>query len=132
MTTFSRVLEKSIYSWLLKHINNNNILVNEQFGFCSNSSIELASYNVINEILQAVNNKNKVGGIFFDLEKAFDCVNHKILLSKLHFYGIKENMCKLIRFYLENRDQRVLLDEKLSQKNISLIVVPSNMLYHKD
>jgi hypothetical protein len=52
-------------------------------------STEKATYNVINEILEALNNKRKVGGIFFELEKAFDCVNHNILLSKLEFYGIK-------------------------------------------
>jgi len=81
--------------------------------------MELASYNLINKILHALNNEIKVRGIFFDLEKAFDCINHIFLLSKLQFYGITENMCKLIRSYLENGDQRVLLSEKLSHINIS-------------
>jgi hypothetical protein len=80
--------------------------------------MELASYNLTNKILQASNNKIKVGGIF-DLEKAFDCVNHTFLLSKLQFYGITENMYKLIRSYLENGDQRVLLSGELSHINTS-------------
>jgi hypothetical protein len=81
--------------------------------------MELASYILIKKILQDLNNKKKVGGVFFDLEKAFDCVNHIFLLSKLQFYAITENIYKLIRSYVEDRDQRVLLSGKLSHINIS-------------
>jgi hypothetical protein len=68
--------------------NNNNILAQEQYGFRNNSSMETASYNLINNIFEALNNKVTVGGIFCDLAKAFDCVKHTILLSRLEFYGI--------------------------------------------
>ena len=54
----------------------------EQHGFRINSSIEVASFTVINEILEAVNNRLSVRGIFCDLEKALDCVNHGILVGK--------------------------------------------------
>jgi len=77
MTSFSKVLEKIMCQRLLKHININNILVNEWFGCRSDSSMEIASYNLVNEILKALSNKSKVGGISFDLEKAFDFVNQK-------------------------------------------------------
>ena len=60
-------------------------------------STEKATYNLINEILEALSNKRKDGGIFFNLEKAFDCVNHNILLSKLEFYGITDNIYILIK-----------------------------------
>jgi hypothetical protein len=92
-----------MYFTVTGSVTNNNILVNEQFGFRSKLSTEKATYNLINEILEALNNKRKVGGIFFDLEKAFDCVNHNILLSKLQFYEIKDTMYTLIKSYLENR-----------------------------
>jgi hypothetical protein len=49
------------------------------------------------------------GGIFCDLQKAFDCVNNNILLTKLEFYGIKRTSLKLIKSYLEGRYQRVIL-----------------------
>jgi hypothetical protein len=47
--------------------------------------------------------------IFFDLEKAFDCVNHEILLYKLEFYGITDNVYMLLKSYLQNRHQRVII-----------------------
>ena len=83
LTSFSKVFEKVIYRRILTHVTNNNILVNEQFGFRSKLSTEKATYNLINEISEALNNKRQVGGIFFDLEKAFYCVNHNIVLPKL-------------------------------------------------
>ena len=50
-----------------------------------------------------MNNKLLVGGIFCDLEKAFDCVNHDVLLHKLKFYGISDKTLQLYRSYLRNR-----------------------------
>jgi len=62
-----------------------NILVKEQYGFKIKSFTKAASYNAINEILKALNNRLSVGGIFYDLEKVFDCVNHGIAVDKSGF-----------------------------------------------
>jgi hypothetical protein len=78
-----------------------NVLVNEQCGFRSNSSEENVSFKLINEILLAVNNKLTVDGIFCDSEKAFYCVSHNILLSKLKFSGIVGKFYMLIKSYLK-------------------------------
>jgi len=81
----------------------NNILVQEQYGFRIHSSPEQAAFTFINSILTAMNNNQMVGGIFCDLQKTFDCVNHKILLQKLEFYGVKGKFKTLIESYLTGR-----------------------------
>jgi hypothetical protein len=54
-----------------------------------------------------MNNKLKVGNIFCDLQKAFDCINHEILLKKLEFYGIEGKSKLRIRSYLTGRFKRL-------------------------
>jgi hypothetical protein len=98
----------------LQHIATKNILAVEQFGFRSSSSTEKASYRLIDDILNALNNRMMVGGIFCDLQKAFCCVNHNVLLTKLEFYGITGITYKLIISYLQGRHQRVVLNNHSS------------------
>jgi hypothetical protein len=110
LTSFSNIFEKFIYNRVYQHISNNQILVNEQFGFKHSSSTDIATYKLTKNILTALNNKLLVGGIFCDLHKAFDCVNYDTVLSKLEFYGISGKPNNLIKSYLQNRYQRVLID----------------------
>jgi len=86
-------------------------LVNEQFGFREKLSTEMANYSLLNNVLSSLVTKNFVGGLFCDLQKAFDCVNHNILLAKIEFYGISVIVNKLMRSYLENRHQRVTMKD---------------------
>jgi hypothetical protein len=83
-----------------------------------------AAYKLINDILTALNDKQFVGGIFFDLEKAFDCVNHNILLAKMEYYGVKGVMYMLSKSYLADRYQRVKFNSKLSNWDKINIGVP--------
>jgi hypothetical protein len=85
---------------MYQHVVQNQILAKEQYGFRSKLSTDNVSYTLIHEILTALNNKQIVGGIFCDLRKAFDCVNHRILLSKLEQYGIVGKFKALITSYL--------------------------------
>jgi phage-related protein len=59
-------------------LNNNEILNEHQFGFRSEVSTENASHILLSEIMEAMNNKQMVGGIFCDLHKALDCINHVV------------------------------------------------------
>jgi hypothetical protein len=81
LTSFSKIIEKLIYMRLITHIVANNLLVQEQYGFRTHSLTEKASFTLINNILTAMNNKLKVGGIFCDLQQAFDWGNHEISLK---------------------------------------------------
>ena len=103
LTSFSKVFDRIIYERLLKHIETNNILAVEQFSFRTSSSTEKASYKLTDNVLNALNNRMMVGGIFCDIQKAFDCVNHNILLTKLEFYGITRITYKLLKSYLKGR-----------------------------
>jgi hypothetical protein len=76
--------------------------MHEQFGFRNNSSTGITSHKLINDLLLSLNNKLRVGGIFCDLQKAFDCIKYDIL-SEMEFYGISSKGNKLIKFYL-NRE----------------------------
>ena len=102
----------------------NNILAKEQYGFRSNTSTEKAIYQLINNILKALGNKYLVGGIFCDLTKVFVCVDHDILLGKLEYYGIKGIANNLIKSYLKDRQQRVVI------RNKSSISLQSNLVLH--
>jgi hypothetical protein len=114
LTSFCKIIEKIIYKRSYCHLNNNNnnnnnnnILVNEQFGFREKLSTEMATYTLLNNVLTSLDRKNFACGLFCDLQKAFTCVNHNILLAKMVFYWISGIVNKLIRSYLENRHQRI-------------------------
>jgi hypothetical protein len=107
LPVFSKVLEKIIYARLSSHLLNNKVLSLHQFGFREHLSTNQAIFSLVNTILEALNKNHKVRGIFCDLHKAFDSVNHKILLKKLQFYGIVGKFYKLIKSYLDNRYQKV-------------------------
>ena len=119
LTSFSKVLEKALYNRLIEYLNDNNIL-NPQFGFRKRLSTENPILKLTHEILNALNNKAMVGSIFFDLAKAFDSVNHLILIKNLPYYGITGKAKMLIESYLLNRFQRVQLESStLNSKTIS-------------
>jgi hypothetical protein len=80
LTSCSKILEKVMQTKLLDHLHKNNIISKEQYGFQMGFTTENAVYKLINEVLNALNNKQLVGGIFCDLAKAFDFVDHDILI----------------------------------------------------
>jgi len=71
-----------------QHLHTNNILVTEQYGFRKGISTEDVAFRLRDITFKSINQQMQVEGIFCDLAKASDCVNHDILSAKLHFYGI--------------------------------------------
>ncbi len=106
-----------------------DIIYKLQFGFRKAHSTEHALLSIIEEIRKNLSNGIFSCGVFVDLEKAFDTVNHKILLSKLEHYGIRDNSLTWIRSYLSNRKQSVKLDGVHSKnENISCGVPQGSIL----
>jgi hypothetical protein len=114
LSSFSKNFEKVIFNRIKHHIDANNILAQEQYGFRTKSSTEVATYILINNALLALDGKLSLGGLFCDLAKAFDSVNHIVLLSKFEFYGINGSIGKMIKSYLNDRYQRTLVNSNYS------------------
>jgi hypothetical protein len=88
LTLFSKIFEIIIQTRTLKHFTKYKILDTEQYAFRRGLKTDNAIYKLTTEILNALNNKQLVGEIFYRLEKEFDCVDYNFLLSKLQFYEI--------------------------------------------
>ena len=107
---FSKIYEKLIYSRTYTFLNVNKLINTNQFGFRSNHSTNHALVNITERIKSLVDTGQYVCGIFIDLEKAFDTVNHNILCEKLNYYGLRGNVNKLFQSYLSNRKQYVSIN----------------------
>jgi len=116
LTSFYKIIEKIIFKRLCNYLSDNNILVGDQCGFREKLSTETAIYTLLNNVLSSFDRRNIVGGLFCNLQKAFDCVNYKILSAKMKFYGISGIASKLMESYLENRYQRISVNNSKSNK----------------
>ena len=106
----AKICEKVIMIRLTKFFEKNNLLSKNQFGFRSNLSTNHAIYNFLHKILLDFQNRKYPVGICCDLSKAFDSVNHTILLNKLSHYGVKGSPLKWFELYLSNRTQIVKIN----------------------
>jgi hypothetical protein len=111
---FSKVYERIMYKRLISFINTHKLLYEYQFGFREGHSTNLAIVYLVDKISQALDNGEYVIGLYLDFSKAFDTVDHKILLQKLEHYGIRGVALDWFKSYLENRKQCVDINGTLS------------------
>ena len=104
---FSKIFEKLMYRRLYRFLEIHDVLFSLQFGFQENHSIDHALVSLTETVKNTLDNKRFGCGIFIDLQKAFDTVNHKILLSKLEHYGVRGCALEWFRSYLSDRKQYV-------------------------
>ena len=110
LSCFNKLFEKFIGRQLVEYIENNNILYDFQFGFRKKFSTSLALIETTDSIRRLIDNREYVLGIFVDLTKAFDTVDHEILLYKLQNYGVRGHANNFFRSYLESRRQYTVIN----------------------
>ena len=110
LPNISKIFERVMYNRLDEFMTLSEIIYKFQFGFRKQYSTNHALLSIVEQIPTALDEKKFACGVFIDLEKAFDTVNHEILLSKLNHYGIRGVANKWFSSYLSNRYERVSLN----------------------
>ena len=126
LPSISKILEKIMYTRLFDFVTKNDILSPHQYGFRPNRPTYMAINDLYCKITDDLDNKHYSLGIFLDLSKAFDTLNHDILLHKLNMYGILAN--SWIQNYLSNRKQYVAYNNSTSTHNDIVCGVPQGSI----
>ena len=121
-------MKKCMYNSLVSYFDKYNILYQNQFGFPQGHSSHHALITLVNKITQSIDSGDMVIGIFLDLKKAFDTVNHKILVKKLFSYGIWGQVINWFKSHFENRSQYVTYNEKRSDIKDVICGVPQGSI----
>ena len=124
LPTISLIFERHVSSHLRHYLESNNLLYKRQSGFRSNHSCQTALIKILDDWYSAIDNKKFVGTLFLDLSKAFDLVDHKILVSKLHYFNIDDSAISWFSSYLDNRQQFVRLHGASSESSSIISGVP--------
>ena len=128
LPSFSKVLERIVFIRVTAFLNMNNIINDSQFGFRAKHNTTHALLTCIGNISHAIDQRLHTIGIFLDFSKAFDTINHDILLHKLFHYGIRGKALEWFRSYLSNRKQFVDLNNNLSTSRPINCGVPQGSL----
>ena len=104
---FSKILERLMYNRLYMYLKENNILYEKQFGFQGQYSTSEAIVQLVDKIFDSFEKEQFTLGVFIDLSKAFDTVDHSILLKKLKLFGITDKNLAWFQSYLSNRKQYI-------------------------
>ena len=110
LSCIDKIFEKLLHTRFIKFIEKHKIIILNQYGFLKKHSTGFALIDVVDNIRNAIEKGEYALGIYLDLKKAFDTVNHKILLSKLDHYGFRGHVNKFIQSYLSDRKQFTIVN----------------------
>ena len=128
LPAISKILEKLVYKRIHDFTIKHNILTPDQFGFRPKHSTHMAINKLYDLISTALDRKLHTIGIFLDLSKAFDTLDHQILINKLSQYGIRGAANLWIKSYLENRKQYVVFNDHQSPTAVIKCGVPQGSI----
>lgn len=114
ISNLAKIFEKLIHKRFTDFFNKHNIISNRQYGFRKNMGTKNALEQITNLLYNNLDKSDPTAIAFLDLAKAFDTVDHQILLDKLYRYGIRGKAYNIIKSYLSNRQQRVKINNKFS------------------
>ena len=120
LPTISKIMEKCVFNQVFSYFENNKLLYDSQYGYRKEHSTETACLEIIDKLNKQLDKKEIPLCIFIDLSKAFDTLDHRILLSKLKYYGMDDISLYWFKSYLSNRHQFVEIEgykSKLKQIN---------------
>ena len=128
LPVFSKIFEKVVLKRLVSYLETAEILCEQQHGYRKGHSTVKAIVTFMEEVFAGMDRSAKSSAIFLDLSKAFDCVNHDILINKLHYYGIRGNALDLFRAYLTNRQHIIEINGKMSSSKEIKLGIPQGSL----
>ena len=124
LSNVGKIFERVMFNRIERFLDDHNLIYKYQYGFRKNYSNNHALLSIVEEINKSLDNKSFACGVFVDLQKAFDTVDHKILQSKLAHYGINGFANKWLSSYLTNRSQSVSLGGSTSEEKKITCGVP--------
>ena len=110
LSNIDKILEKLMHTRIYEFLDKNSLIYSLQFGFRQHYSTSHALLHLTQTLMNALDDGNFACGIFVDLQKAFDTVDHSILLKKLEHYGIRGIVNNWFKSYLSDRKQYVSID----------------------
>ena len=128
LPVFSKIIEKLVYNKIFDFLVRYEILFKSQYGFRRGHNTTHATLDFLKTVEAAVKQGEIAVGVFCDLSKAFDTLDHEILLSKLDHYGIRGKWLSWIRSYLTNRQQFVDMDGVKSSLSPITVGVPQGSI----
>ena len=128
LSVISKPLERHVHKHLINYLESQALLHSFQSGFRTQHSCHTALSRLSNVWLSNMNDSLITGAVFLDFKKAFDLVDHSILLSKLHHYISNSPSLPFFRSYLEDRKQKVLLNGSFSSQKLVKFGVPQGSI----
>ena len=128
LLSVSKIYEKIVHKQLLSYFNENRLFYDHQYGFRPQHSTESACLELVDRLFSLLDEDKIPFAIFMDLSKAFDTLNHDVLLYKLSYYGVKNAPLSWFKSYLSNRKQYVNFNNSKSSTSLTTIGVPQGSI----